>query len=555
MYMTGLFGQNVIYNIIAFFTSYYLQNILFIPMGIVGVILVAAQVWDAFNDPIMGTIVDKTRTKIGKCRPWLLAVPVINGVITMVCFLSPQYDVDASAAKKALVICFAAFFYIAWGMTYTAGDIPLWGISALMTEDEKDRQKLQAAARIAAGIGAGIAVLGFQPLALAFGQGLLAKRAAAFGITDLNDFAAQAKAAGISVKALAEQHGWMDYTEAAVQTDRMGCIIIALILTVIGVATFQLAGIFCKERIKPSEKNNSVGENFKMMWRNKPFRQLLLSGIVSAPRNMTMLVAVSMVTYYFSTADPGLATMYLALLGGGLFIGMFGATALVPRLLDRFTKKRLYNLSNLVEIAPNVALFVFYLISLNLEGGLTNIVLLIPTIVMFFLKGICLGIFNTLQTAMIASCVDYEDYTNNVRPDAVFFSGQTFMVKIGTGISNILYSLLCAHYAFEGRNVETLKDMIAEHKVPRELMEKGSEALVHTMNKFAADGSLITGTLTAGQLFNFFTLMFFAVSILPAIGNVLAVLPTWNWALDDAEYASILEKLQARRREIPCNSD
>ncbi|MCL1952256.1 MAG: MFS transporter, partial [Oscillospiraceae bacterium] len=165
MYLAGLFGQNIIFSVAAGFTNYYMQSVLFIPVSIIGVTLVIAQVWDAFNDPIMGTIVDKTRTKWGKCRPYLLFVPVINGVITMLCFLCLPYDngAGASAAHNALIALWAGGFYVLWGMTYTAGDIPLWGISALMTEDEKHRQKLQAGARLAAGIGSAVAVLGFQP--------------------------------------------------------------------------------------------------------------------------------------------------------------------------------------------------------------------------------------------------------------------------------------------------------------------------------------------------------------------------------------------------------
>ncbi|MDR2753332.1 MAG: MFS transporter, partial [Oscillospiraceae bacterium] len=172
MYMTGMAGQNIIYNIInGAFTTYFMKDILFIPAAVVSIILVAAQVWDAFNDPMMGTIVDRTRSKWGKCRPYLLFVPVINGVVTILCFLGGRYGYgpDASTMHNFLVVLWAAGFYILWGMTYTAGDIPLWGISALMTEDEKHRQKLQSYARIAAGIGTGVVVLGFQPLGLAMG--------------------------------------------------------------------------------------------------------------------------------------------------------------------------------------------------------------------------------------------------------------------------------------------------------------------------------------------------------------------------------------------------
>jgi Na+/melibiose symporter-like transporter len=467
----------------------------------------------------------------------------------MACFLIPAYEKGGSPTRNTMVVVMVTVFYIGWGMSYTAGDIPLWSISALMTEDEKHRQKLQAAARIAAGVGAGVCILGFQPIALATGQGLLAKKAATYGISNLEELAAQAKALGVSVSELAAQHGFVDYTKEAIATTRLGCILVAFVLTIVSLVTFQMAGIFAREKIAPKGKGNSVLQNFKMMWRNKPFRQLLISGVLSAPRQLTMFVAIPMVTYYFANANPVKATLYLVLIGGGLFIGMFVATAFVPKLLDRFSKKNVYNFSNLLEMIPNISVFVLYIISLRVNGGLTNIVLLIPAIILFAVKGIALGLFNTLQTAMIADAVDYEDYTTRNRPDGVFFSGQTFMTKIGTGISNIIYGTLCSLVAFEGRNVQTLQDMIAEHKVPRELMQRGSDVIVHTMHTFLLDGTAVSGTLTGGQLFNFFTLIFFVVSIIPAIGNVLAIIPTWHYALDTETYSDIKTKLQARRRE------
>ncbi|MDR0531536.1 MAG: MFS transporter [Oscillospiraceae bacterium] len=509
MYMTGLFGQNIIFNILSAFANYYMQSVLLIPSAIIGVILVIAQVWDAFNDPMMGTIVDKTRSKWGKCRPYLLFVPIINGVITVLCFvgIGRNYDVSQGfTGMNVAVVVFAAFIYIVWGMTYTAGDIPLWGISALMTEDEKDRRKLQAAARIAAGIGSGVAVLAFQPVALSVG-GVLR--------TTLNMGSAQA--------------------------EKLGFILVATAFTILGAGTFQLAGVFAREKIKPSDKTNSLGENFKMIWNNKPFRKVLLSGTLAGPRNLTMIVALSMVTFYFSGKDGAVAMMYLALIGGGLFIGMFGATALTPKLLEKHSKKTLYNMSNLVEILPDLAIFGLYLISvaINKPAGLTAIYLLVPTILLFFIKGACLGLYSAVQTTMIADCVDYEDYTNHLRPDGVFFSGQTFMVKIGNGISSLLYAGLCAFVGFSDVNIDLFNKFIAAGGVPREAMTIGAETLRAGAETFA---------LTGGQVRGFFTMMFFAVSVLPAIGSVLALIPTRNYELTPEKLEEILGELQQRRR-------
>ncbi|MDE6124880.1 MAG: MFS transporter, partial [Eubacterium sp.] len=162
MYLTGLFGQNMIYNIVATGLYYYFQNVICLPAIALGWIFAIARVWDAVNDPIMGTIVDKTRTRWGKCRPYLLFSPIIICVITCVAFLNGNYaaaKAGGNSTAMILIVAWAAVSYILWGMCYTVGDIPLWGIISRMSEDEKDRATLISLARIVAAIGAGFVVI------------------------------------------------------------------------------------------------------------------------------------------------------------------------------------------------------------------------------------------------------------------------------------------------------------------------------------------------------------------------------------------------------------
>jgi len=499
MYLVAMFGQNMIFNVVPMFTNYFARDVLFIPAMTVGVIMTIAQVWDAVNDPIMGTIVDRTRGKYGKCRPYLMWAPAGVYVFTMLCFLCPPYRYGAGVTpwSNVGVIAWALGSYILFDLFYTAGDIPLWGITALMTEDEKHRQKLQANARIIGAIGGGSAMLLFQPIALAVGKQL--------------------------------------------GSDRLGVILTALGFTTLGFITFQMAGIFVREKIViKTEKKNSVKENFQMLWRNRPFRQLLVSGVLATPRNIVALVAIPLVTYYFASKDPGKALFYTALIGGGVFVGMLPAQLFAPKLMDRFGKQRLYWVCNLAELPVNLLVFALYLASLRVPGGLTSAGLLAVLMVLFLIKGAAMGLFIVLQTAMVSDAVDYEDHTNHVRPDGVFFSGLTFMAKIGNGLSTLLYQSLSALVGMSGVNLMILQNMLDSGKVPREVMARGSDVVVHRIAE---------GALTSGQIFNFFTMMFVAISVIPAIANVLALLPMRGYELSDAKTAEVLEALQARRRE------
>ena len=85
-YLVGLAGQNIIYNIIAGGLQYYLEIIFFLPAMAISTIFFIARVWDAINDPMMGSIVDHTRSKWGKCKPYLMFVPIPIGIITILTF-------------------------------------------------------------------------------------------------------------------------------------------------------------------------------------------------------------------------------------------------------------------------------------------------------------------------------------------------------------------------------------------------------------------------------------------------------------------------------------
>ncbi|MCL2509364.1 MAG: MFS transporter [Oscillospiraceae bacterium] len=498
MYLTAMFGQNMIFNVMSVFTNYFARDVLLIPAMTVGIIMTIAQVWDAVNDPIMGTIVDKTRTKYGKCRPYLMWTPGLIYLFIMLCFLAPPFQHGAvSIWSNVGTIAWALGFYMLFDIAYTAGDIPLWGITLLMTEDEKHRQKLQSNARIVGAIGGGMAMLLFQPIALWVGP--------------------------------------------LVGSDRWGSVLVAFGFTTLGFITFQMAGIFVREKIVPVNKKNNMRGNLKMMWGNKPFRQVIASGVLGAPRGIVMLVAIPLVTYYFASKDPGKALLYTALLGGGVAIGMFPAQIMAPKLLSRFGKRNLYVFSCLVSVPFDVLMFVLYLASLNVKDGLTNPFMTALLFVLFLVKGVTLGLNIVLQTAMVADAVDYEDYVNDNRPDGVFFSGLTFVAKIGNGMSTLIYQSLSALVGLSGVNIMLLQGMLDNtDMIPRELMRRGSEAVVYSMESSA---------LSSGQLYGFFTMMFFAISIIPAIANLLSVIPVWKYSLTGERYAEILDALQARRRE------
>ena len=152
-YGLGAVGKDMVYMLSASYILYYYQDILGVKALAMGVILMAARVFDAFNDPIMGILVAKTRTRWGKFRPWLFVGTLLNAVILV------------------LLIAYAAITYVLWGVTYTMMDIPFWSMIPAFTEGGKEREGLSTLARSCAGVGSAFVTIITMKCVYFMGQG------------------------------------------------------------------------------------------------------------------------------------------------------------------------------------------------------------------------------------------------------------------------------------------------------------------------------------------------------------------------------------------------
>jgi Na+/melibiose symporter and related transporters len=152
-YGLGAVGKDMVYMLSASYVLYYYQDILGVSAVAMGVILMIARVFGAFNDPIMGVVVAKTKTKWGKFRPWLLIGTLSNAVVLYFMFAAPP-----SLNGRGLV-AYAAIAYILWGVTYTMMDIPYWSMIPAFTEGGKEREGLSTLARSCAGLGSAVVTI------------------------------------------------------------------------------------------------------------------------------------------------------------------------------------------------------------------------------------------------------------------------------------------------------------------------------------------------------------------------------------------------------------
>ncbi len=264
------------------------------------------------------------------------------------------------------------------------------------------------------------------------------------------------------------------------------------------------------------------------MFGNKPFRQILVSGVLRSPIQLLMVVAMTLATYYYCNGDimnlikDGLNLIILRnvlIVAGGIFVGQFVAMGLTPMLIKKIEKKTLYNFYSVAGAVPFALIYIFFKIA---HGDITPLPWVIATGVSFLLASAAMGGINVLQSVMIADCIDYEEYTNGVRTDGVFFSGQSFITKLGAGIATIISAVAYNFVGYSAGNIYKLNKALKE----------GASFITY-------DGGSGVGKYAAA--------MFFLISIPPAIGMLLSAFPTFKYALSDKEHSRMLKELNEKR--------
>ncbi len=150
------FGQNLICTVIGSYLTVFMTDAIGFSALAVALLMLFARIFDALNDPVMGSIVDRTRTKWGKCRPYLkwMAFPI--AAMTVLCFLPWFPNNDGGFAALSIL-------YILWSVIYTVADVPYWGLSTAMSNDTYRRGNLLTIARLFCTAGAGIVTV-FVPI-------------------------------------------------------------------------------------------------------------------------------------------------------------------------------------------------------------------------------------------------------------------------------------------------------------------------------------------------------------------------------------------------------
>ena len=163
----GTIGRDMFYTMVSMFLMTYITEVLIVPdqtlMMLTGV-LTALRIFDAFNDPVLGVLVDNTRSRFGKFKPGM----VIGALVGAACMLLMFFDMGLTGARYAVVF---ALCYLLWDIFYGLNDIAYWSMLPALSTDQTQREKIGSFARICANIGMFAVVVGILPVTNAIAQG------------------------------------------------------------------------------------------------------------------------------------------------------------------------------------------------------------------------------------------------------------------------------------------------------------------------------------------------------------------------------------------------
>lgn len=481
------FGQNLICTIIGSYLTVFMTDAIGYGALSVALLMLFARIYDALNDPIMGSIVDRTRTPWGKCRPYLkwMAIPV--SIVTILCFL-PWYPQNPGGFAAMCIM------YVIWGMVYTVCDVPYWGLNSRMSNDTFRRGNLLTIARLLCTAGAGIVTIvvpqvtsamtgdlqqeinAYQQIVseiqIAVDNDMIgdeynfdADRDKAFAsIGDLDAFIlanfgedsaayqawVQAGAAYSKYDSqLLEGKAFEDWTGTDLQKildDTLGSkqdelsyiyFVAAIICVAVGCPLFFVGFKFTKERTGELDEKEvpSLKHNLSLLFKNKPLMLIVISGILGAARMVfTYTGGLYFCKYVLDSVNfigmqgEGLYTLVtIAIVPGGLI-----ASLMVPYLTKKIGKKQSYIWTN---IAGGIALLVAFIIGITLDrGDYTSPATLIVAIIAIVISGIPSGLTNIVSYAMIGDTVEYLELKTGERAEGICFAMQTFINKIGMAI-------------------------------------------------------------------------------------------------------------------------
>ena len=458
-YSIAGFGQNFICTIIgSYITVFMTDALLFGADGVtvgtmsgaiaVAILMLGARIFDALNDPIMGSVVDRTRTKWGKCRPYLkwMAIPI--GIMTVLCFL-PIFSAENvyNGTQTTQTFITIAVIYIVWSVIYTIADVPYWGLSTCLTNDTVVRGNILTVARMFCTVGAGIVTV-FIPMI----TGAITEKFKYADTVADKALIAQHKAEAIANMVNNQGINEADAIQTFVGTVKQGMeianadtlkwvyFISAVVLVIAAIPMFFYGFKNTQERFTSNENPPSLGHNLKLLFKNKELLLIVISGVLGGARMVYSYTGGLYFAKYILHNEGLYGVITLLVVPGGLV-----ASILVPWMSKKFTKKWSYIA---VHLFGGVVMAIMYFVGYDAPWKM------IICAIGLVLLGIPQGVNNIITYAMIGDTVDYLEWKTGERGEGICFAMQTLINKVGMAVGAFIGVLSMSIAGINARTYE-----------------------------------------------------------------------------------------------------
>ena len=400
-YGFGDMSSSMFWKLFSYFLPFFYSNVFGLSLADAGVLMLVTRIWDAVSDPMMGIIADRTKTRWGKYRPYLLFFALPFAVSGILLFTTPENG-------KTL---WAYVTYILMMTVYTGINVPYGSLLNVMTADSDEKSVLSSYRMFFAYGGSFIALFAWEPLCNMFDKARVVSADAAGGLASIST----------------SPEAW-----------QKTMIIIASFCFILFILSFLLT----KEHVR-SESTVSIGQDLKLLLKNKPWWLLIGAALAS---NLFNTVRGTTTAYFFS--DYILKTVEMApqwafLVSAGIFLSigeianMAGVVIAVP-MSKHLGKKTTY----IVSMAALIFLSIAFFFLPATTGGYWAMLFFQIVISTFT------GIISPLVWSMYADVADYSELKDGTASTGLIFSSASMAQKFGGAFGGSAVMWLLAAFGY-----------------------------------------------------------------------------------------------------------
>ena len=398
-YGFGDMASSMFWKLFGSYLMIFYTDVFGLSATVVGTMFLVTRIWDSAFDPIVGVIADRTHSRWGKFRPYLLYLAVPFAIIGVLTFMTP----DLEDMGKVI---YAYFTYSLMMMVYSAINVPYASLLGVISSDPKERNILSTYRMTFAYIGSFIALLLFMPMVNYFSEGYNAQR------------------------------GWA-----------MSVVVIALICAVLFYGCFA----WTKERVKPiSQQQNSLKDDLKDLLNNRPWWILLGAGVAALVFNSIRDGATVYYFKYFIIEENYTTASFLGIsfVLSGLYLAVgqaanIGGGILAAPISNRIGKRATYMWA--MAIATIFSVLFYWLDKENI----------LMIFVFQIIISVCAGSIFPLLWSMYADCADYSELKTGNRATGLIFSSSSMSQKFGWAIGSAITGWLLSYFGFQANMVQS----------------------------------------------------------------------------------------------------